>query len=302
MHNISPEDTWVDLNEPGLSEQFNRGMDYKRKCRYNDAIREFTKITKRVPDFSVAHFELAKAYLLSGNNAEALNEFERAARFEPDNMDIQFFLRYVPWFTKPLGEELMDAQNTVNVDARDADAHNRLGAILLMMDSLDCGMQEIQWAVELAPDSAEYHLNLGYAESLFDEGEALGEAKTAQRLAPGWLDALLFLGALYLDLNRTVDAFHTYKEAEALFLDNDLIHYLLGNLYFSAKNVGMARIEMETAVDLNPDNYEARRALAELYMISGWDDKAIEQLEELVKMEPGVRMARDKLEKLKAGR
>lgn len=299
MSGMMPEDTWVDVNESDVSEQFNRGMEYKRKCRYDDAIREFTAITDRVPDFSVAHFELAKAYLLNGNNGEALKEFKRAARFEPDNMDIQFFLRCVPRFMKPLSEELKDAQNAVNVDAGDAMWHNRLGTILLMMDSLDCGLQEIKWAVELEPDKAEYHLNLGYAESLFDEGEALGEAKIAVRLSSEWLDALLFLGALYLDLNRAVNAFNTYKEAEALFPDYDLIHYLLGNMYFVAKNVGMARIEMETAVGLNPDNYGARKDLAELYMISGRDDKAIEQLEVLVEMEPGVRFARDKLKMLK---
>jgi len=166
---------WVDVSEPDVSEQFNRGMDYKRKCRYDDAIREFTAIVKMVPDFSTARFELGKAYLLKGDNREALKEFGRAARFEPDNVDIRFFLRNVPKFTKPLAEELKGAQNLVNIDAGDAFGHNKLGVILLMMDSLDCGLQEIQWAVELE-DKAEYHLNFAYAQSLFDEGEALQEA------------------------------------------------------------------------------------------------------------------------------
>jgi tetratricopeptide (TPR) repeat protein len=299
MHDTLPEDDRIVLDEPGYEEIFGRGMEYKKKCQYDDAIREFRAITEMVPDFSTAHFELAKAYLLNGNTPGALKEFERAARFEPDNLDIRFFLRHVPGFKKSLGEELKDAQMAVDANAGDAGAHDRLGVILMMMDSLDCGMQEIKWAVELAPDNAGYHLDLGYAESLFDEGEALRDAKAALCLEPKWLDAWLFLGALYMDLRRIGDATNSYKKAVALFPENDLLHYLLGDAYFSARNVKMARIEMETAVGLNPDNYEARRVLVGLYLIDDLKDKAIEQLEVLVKMEPGVKMARDKLEKLK---
>jgi tetratricopeptide (TPR) repeat protein len=298
MSGIFSGETWSDVNEPEVSERFNRGMDYKKKCRYDDAIHEFTAITKMVPDFSTAHYELAKAYLLKGDNREALKEFERAARFEPDNMDIRFFLRYVSKFKMPLSEELKDAQKAVNADAGDAEAHNRLGAILLMMDSLDCGLQEIQWANELE-DKAEYHLNLAYAQSLFDEGEALREADLASSMEPEYLDASLFLGELYMDLGREADAFATYEDAVSIYPGSDLLHYLIGNVYFAVQNIVMARIEMETAVKLNPDNYSARRALAELYMISGRDDKAIDQLEELVKMEPGVKATRQKLEQLK---
>jgi len=205
----------------------------------------------------------------------------------------------VPRFEKTLSDELKDAQAAVDASAGDAGAHDRLGVILIMMESLDCGTQEVEWAVELAPDNAEYRLNLAYAESLVDEGEALFEVKRALGLEPKWLDVWLFLGALYMDLRRIGDAINAYKKAIKLYPNNDLLHYLLGDAFFNARNLKMARIEMETAVDLNPDNYEARRVLVGLYLINGLKDKAIEQLEVLVKMEPGVRMAKDKLESLK---
>lgn len=132
MHDLLPDDTWIEFNEPGYEEMFDRGMDYKRKCRYDDAIHEFRAVTERVSDLSIAHFELAKAYLLKGDNPDALKEFERAVRFEPDNLDIRFFLRYVSRFTGRLGEELKGAQKAVDVDVGNAEAHNRLGVILIM--------------------------------------------------------------------------------------------------------------------------------------------------------------------------
>ncbi len=299
MHDHWPDDDGNELDGPDVEETFDRGMEYKRKCRYDDAVREFKVVTERVPDFSMAHFELARVYLFKGHNREALMEFERAARFEPDNMDVRFFLRYVPRLKKTLGEELKDAQAAVDAAAGDAEAHNRLGVILVMIESLDCGTQELKWAVELAPDNAGYRLDLAYAGSLADEGEALLEVKKALRLEPKWLDAWLFLGALYMDLSRIRDAINTYKKAVKLYPDNDLLHHLLGDAYFYARNLKMARTEMETAIDLNPDNYEARRVLVGLYLINGLKEKAIEQLEVLVKMEPGVEMAKDKLESLK---
>lgn len=302
MRGPLPDKDVIEQEQYDCEERFDIGMEYKRACKYDDAIHEFTVVTEHIPDLAIAHYELGKTYLLKGNNPEALKEFERAVRFEPDNMDMRFFLRYLPRFTKPLSEELKDAQKAVDVDAGDAEAHNRLGVILIMIDSMDCGVQEIQWAVDLAPDNAEYRLNLGYADSIFDEGEAVREAKMALRLKPKWLDAWLFLGALYMDLSRLGDAVHAYKKALKFYPDNDLLHYLLGDAYFKARNLKMSRIEMETAVELNPDNYEARRVLAGLYLMSDLKDKAVEQLEVLVRMEPGVKMARDKLETLRAKR
>ncbi len=282
--------------ESDFEARFALGMQLKRSCRYEDAIREFKAVTALAQDFSTGHYELGKTYLLTGNNAEAIKEFGLTARFEPDSMDPQFFLRYVPRFTKPLDEELKDAQTAVDAATGAAETHNRLGVILIMVDNLDCGMQEIQWAVELEPNNAEYHLNLGYAESFLDEGEATLEVKEALRRKPKWLDAWLMLGALYMDTTRILDAIHAYKKAIKLYPDNDLLHYLLGDAYFKSDRVREARKEMKKAIKLNPDNYAARSVLVSMYLMEDLKDEAMEQLEELVRMEPGVKMARDKLQ------
>jgi tetratricopeptide (TPR) repeat protein len=105
----------------------------------------------------------------------------------------------------------------------------------------------------------------------------------------------------YADLRRLGDAINAYRQALKIYPDNDLLHYLLCDAYFKALNAKNARIEMETAVELNPDNYGARRMLAGLYLVYHLKDKAIEQYEVLVKMEPGVEMACKKLELLKRG-
>jgi tetratricopeptide (TPR) repeat protein len=272
----------------GYEKKFALGLQYKRSCRYDEAIREFKAVVDIVPDFSPAHYELGRSCLYMGNNAEAIKAFGRTLRFEPDNMDARFMLRYLPRFAGTLEDELKAAQ-----------AHDRLGVVLIMVDNLDCGTQEIQWAVDLAPKNAEYRLNLGYAESFVDEGEAEIEVKEALRLKPKWTDALLLLGAIYMDMRRLSDAMRTYRRAIKIEPDNDVAHYLLGNAYFTAEGLGAARREMEKAVELNPDNYEARRVLVGLYLIDDRIEDAIAQLEELVRMEPGVKSARDKLKLLK---
>jgi len=70
---------------------------------------------------------------------------------------------------------------------------------------------------------------------------------------------------------------------------------------FRAFNARNARMEMEAALELDSDNYEARRVLAGLYLFQGLKDKSIEQYEVLLEMEPGVEMVRMKLELLKRG-
>ena len=60
-----------------------------------------------------------------------------------------------------------------------------------------------------------------------------------------------------------------------------------------------ARKEFKRALKLNPDNFEARRQLANLYAEDGLYDEAIREYEKLIKMEPGIKKARENLEKLK---
>ncbi|WP_158301470.1 tetratricopeptide repeat protein [Methanocella paludicola] len=282
-------------------EAINRGRELMDECRYDDAIEEFKRVTNKLPDHAVAHFKLAEAWLMTGNGDEASRELERAARFAPDDLDIRFFLRHIARFNKAPDEVLKDARMAVEKNANDAGAHDRLGTLLLMMDDMKSGRAEVERAVKLAPDKEEYRLDLAYALSSFYEGAALREVKAALRLAPRWLEAWLFLGAFYADLRRLGDAINAYRQALKIYPDNDLLHYLLGDAYFKAFNARNARIEMETAVELNPDNYEARRVLAGLYLVQGLKDKAIEQYEVLVEMEPGVEMVRKKLELLKRG-
>ncbi len=282
-------------------ETFNRGLELMDECRYDEAIEEFKWVTNKLPDLADAHFELARAWLITGNGDEVSRELERAARFAPGDMDIRFFLRHIDHFNDASGKELKDFRMAAERNANDAGAHDRLGVFLLMMDDSTAGREEVERAVQLAPDKAEYHLDLAYAMSYFDDGRALREAKAALRLAPQWLEAWFFLGAFFADLRRLGDAINAYRQALKIYPDNDLLHYLLGDAYFKAFNAKNARIEMETAVELNPDNYEARRMLAGLYLVNHLKDKAIEQYEVLVKMEPGVEMARKKLELLKRG-
>lgn len=308
-HEMSEEDAAIAeyekaaKNDPGLYEaRFTLGVHYREAGRLDEAIRELRSVTEMVPDLGVAHYVLAKTYLAKGNNREAEEEFKKTMHFELDNMDPRFMLRYLPTFMRTIDEELIAAQKAVDADPCNAEAHNRLGVIMLMMDNFNCGTEEFKKAVALQLKNAEYHLNLGYAYSLYDEGEAVIEVYKALSLKPDWLDAWLMLGALYEDLDRMSDAVEVYKKALKFDPDNDVVHYLLGNVLIEAEEMPEARKEMLTAIKLNKNNYDARRALVELYLRYDLYDEAIEMLEEIVKNEPGARSARQKLEMLKAKR
>jgi tetratricopeptide (TPR) repeat protein len=57
----------------------------------------------------------------------------------------------------------------------------------------------------------------------------------------------------------------------------------LGDLYFNNNNLSRAKIFYMQALDMHPDLHYARIKLAEIYFISREDQKAIEQLTELLK-------------------
>ncbi len=116
--------------------------------------------------------------------------------------------------------------------------------------------------VKKSPDSAGARYNLGIA--LFNKeliDQAIAELKKATRIAPGFIDAHHYLGAVYQDTGRSSEAVQEYMTVLQLSPDNVGVYYNLGLIYTQSGLLEQALLALQEAIRINPDHTNARHQL-----------------------------------------
>jgi tetratricopeptide (TPR) repeat protein len=126
-------------------------------------------------------------------------------------------------------------------------------------------------ALEISPDYPLASNNLAYIMLERDENVdlAMNMAQTARRGMPDSSNAADTLGWAYYRKGIYQSAISQFREALRLNKtngrrDDSVLHYHLGLAYQKAKQMGLARQELERALQLNPRDEDARKALSEL--------------------------------------
>jgi tetratricopeptide (TPR) repeat protein len=150
----------------------------------------------------------------------------------------------------------------------DADPANPLRHDAVAMLYLDAGRwndaaAHLRRSIELNPQSAPAHYNLGYARArLGQTGDAVKSFDEALRLDPDYAQAHNNLGAVLQTLGRTDEARDHYRRATALRPDNVEAHVNLAHLLSGQGRRPEAVREFEAALALRPDEAQALSGLA----------------------------------------
>ena len=154
-----------------------------------------------------------EAYLLAGQTALKMNEFERARdyadaalRLNPRLPGAQTLRGTVLSYLGDLQSAVAALQKAVQADPNDFDAQVALGAVLHTERDLDGARQHLERALQLKPDSnlARYE----WARLERTEGHVEAAVKDFERVVhddPNWAQPHVELAALYFRLNRQED-------------------------------------------------------------------------------------------------
>jgi len=154
-----------------------------------------------------------EAYLLAGQTALKMNEFERARDYADAAVRLNPRLTGVDTLRGTVLSYLGDTQGAaaalrkaVEADPKDFDAQLGLGAVLHTDRDLDGARQHLQRALQLKPDSTVARYEWARLERT--EGQAEAAAKDFEKVVhddPGWAQPHVELAALYFRLNRQAD-------------------------------------------------------------------------------------------------
>ena len=258
-----------------------------------------------VPDHAASyyHYGLAHMYEDMAVNAgrpdyatQAVEEYKLALNADPNSVVLQNGLADLYFKIGRIREAVSAAQEQVNRNPNDIEAHTLLGKIYLRSlgdmqtpqsgQMLQLAIAEYEKLAQLKPNDVETHLLLGQLYGLnHDSAKAEAEFKAAQKIDTNSEEVVLNMARLYSEQGDTQRAIDTLK-AVPVPDRTARIELALGGSYDQLHQTKLAIDAYKRALDLDPDDLDTERALASSLIMDDQLDEALKILNEIVAAQP----------------
>jgi len=240
--------------------------------------------------YTVAHMyeEQVAVYGRSELATKAIEEYRAAIDADPGSEYLTSALAELYAKTGRIRDAVLEAQDILKRDPNNLEAHKLLGRIYLRslgdMQSgnnsggvLKLAIEQYEQIIKIEPDNVDDHLLLGRLYRLNNDlTKAETEFKIAVKLQPDSEEAVTTLAYLYNeegDASRAVQVLSSVPDAGR----SAKMYSALGYTYEQQKQYKEAINSYRRAIELDRDNLDAIRGLAENLMTDGQTDAALEQ-------------------------
>ena len=249
--------------------------------------------------YTVAHLyeDQFAVYNRSDLATKAIEEYRLAIDADPTSEYLTSGLAELYAKTGRIRDAVLEAQDILKKDPNNLEAHKLLGRIYLRSlgdvqsgsgsDSvLKLAIEQYEEIIKIEPDNVDDHLLLGRLYRLNNDlRKAESEFKTAVKLQPDSEEAVTTLAYLY---NEEGDS---ARAAEALSAVPDAarsakLYSALGYTYEQRKEYKQAITAYRKAIELDRDNLDAIRGLAQNLLNDGQTDAALEQYKIIAESNP----------------
>ena len=251
--------------------------------------------------YALAHMyeEQVAVYGRSELANKAIDEYRMAIDADPSSEYLTSALAELYARTGRIRDAVMEAQDILKRDPNNLEAHKLLGRIYLRSlgdtqgssnsssnSVLKLAIEQYEQIVKIEPDNVDDHLLLGRLYRLDNElQKAEGEFKTAVKLQPDSEEAVTTLAYLYNeegDTTRAVQALTAVPDASR----SAKLYSALGYTYEQQKQYKEAIDAYRHAIELDRDNLDAIRGLAQNLLNDGQTDAALEQYKVIADANP----------------
>lgn len=249
--------------------------------------------------YALAHIyeEQVAVYGRSDLANKAIEEYRLAIDSDPSSEYLTSGLAELYAKTGRIRDAVVEAQDILKRDPNNIEARKLLGSIYLKSlgdiqsgtgseNVLGLAIEQYEQIVKIEPDNADDHLLLGRLYRLnHDLQKAEAQFKIAVKLQPDSEEAATTLAYLYNeegDSARAAQALSSIPDASR----SAKLYSALGYTYEQQKDYKRAIVAYRKATELDRDNLDAVRGLAENLMNDGQTDAALEQYKVIAEANP----------------
>jgi tetratricopeptide (TPR) repeat protein len=262
---------------------------YGRAEYANKAIDEYKKAIEADPTSEFLNSGLAELYFKTGRIRDAVLEAQDIIKREPKNIEARSLLGRI--YLRSLGDMQAGTQSTnilklaieqyeaiVKLEPRNVDDHLLLGRLYRLNNDMLKAESEFKTAVQLQPDSEDAITTLAYLYN--EEGDSKRAAQVLSAIPNSARSARLYLalGFTYEQQKEYKKAVDAYSKAVELDRDNlDALRGLAQNLLNDGQT-DAALDQYKIILDADPQDPQSYLRVAEIYRRSGKFEQALEAL------------------------
>jgi tetratricopeptide (TPR) repeat protein len=260
----------------------------------------------KTPDRAAAYYHFALAHMYEEQVAtygrselanKAIEEYRAAIDADPTSAYLTSGLAELYAKTGRIRDAVVEAQDIIKRNPNNLEARRLLGRIYLRSlgdmqagsgseSILKLAIEQYEQIVRLQPDSMDDHLLLGRLYRLNNDlQKAENEFKTAVKLQPDSEEAVTTLAYLYNELGDTTRATQVLSSVPNTERSAKL-YSALGYTYEQQKQSKDAIEAYRHAIELDRDNLDAIRGLAQNLLNDGQADAALEQYKVIADANP----------------
>src|SRR5271166_897540 len=249
--------------------------------------------------YTLAHMyeEMVSMYGRSDYASKAVEEDRLAIENDPNSDDLNAALAELYARTGRIRDAVLEAQDILKRDGNNLEAHRLLGRIYLRslgdmqagtqsQEILKLAIEQYEQLVKLDPKSVEDHLRLGRLYRLNNELlKSESEFKTAVKIQPDSEEAVTTLAYLY---NEEGDSAHALQVLNAIpeSARTAKVYSALGYTYEQQKQYKEAIDAYRRSTELDRDNLDSVRGLAQNLLNDGQTEAALEQYKVIADADP----------------
>ncbi len=281
------------------------GMTHERTHAYRNLTTLYEDTLAQNPSSWAAHYNLGDSLVEQGKFKEAIAEIREAVRLAPQHT----------WLRNGLASALLAAGQIEQAEAQfnealagslhdlaRADAHVRLGNLLVTKGQVDDAIAHYRQAIESRPGSSRalFYYALALAKKGDREG-AIQKVRQAVDVSPFYPDAHHVLGAMLAEQGKITESIEHLQTAVKLNPQNAQYLEDLGGTMLRTSDPEAAEAYLREAIRLRPKSAKAHNFLGAMLAQQNRIDAAIKEFETALAIDPNHAGAARNLQRLRAG-
>jgi tetratricopeptide (TPR) repeat protein len=264
----------------------------KRNLVWKDDLTLWSDAASKSASGFRAHNNLGAAYEARGRLEQAIQEYERAIKIEPDHFITYYNLGLAYFKQGKVNLAVTNFQKSLKINPIFPLTHYRLGIAYTSLNELQLAEQELKEAIRLDPTSIPAHSALGWVyASLGNFEQAELEFRKVMEAQPDSILAHTGLATVYNDQHQFEKAISEYQEVLRLDSKNVEAYYNLGLMFYELEKMDLAISAYQKGISIAPQDARLHTNLGNAYKRSGNMNEVLKAYREALRWDPNSPLA-----------